>query len=144
MATFIAVTSSNEARLRRPNVAREILAGYFFDGEVEALIQDADGEATLAVCGYEWPGAWKLAEGSDEPDWEEDSGDGFEQFLLEIAPYLAEPLVVQAVGAEACRFPLVACEWIVRPGARRIETNGFSGAVENERHAAPRESAALV
>ena len=59
------------------------------------------------------------------PDYDEDPDDGFVQFLLDIAPCLAEPLTVQAVGAEKCRFPLSACEWHVRPDSTEVEVQGF-------------------
>ena len=31
------------------------------------------------------------------------------------------------VGAEKCRFPLVACEWRVEPGGAEVQYNGSKG-----------------
>ena len=79
--------------------------------------------------GYDWPGAWKVPDGVDRedfaPDYDEDPDDGFAQFLLDIAHCLAEPLTVQAVGSEKCRFPLSACEWHIRPGGTEVEVQAF-------------------
>ena len=60
-----------------------------------------------------------------EPDYDVDSLEVFEDFLKELAPFLIEPLTIQAIGAEKCRFPLCAREWHVRPGATEIEETSF-------------------
>jgi hypothetical protein len=128
MATFIATTASNGARLKDAEAARRVVDRYCWDGDVEVAIQ-TDRSAYLVVYGYDWPGCWKVPEGTEpdafEPDFDQDTYDGFEAFLLDIAPHLAEPLTIQAVGTEKCRFPLSACAWHVRPGATEIEITGF-------------------
>ena len=130
MATFVATTASNGARLKDPEAVREILDRYFWDGDVTASIQTTDGEESLVIYGYDRPGAWKIPDGVNqdefEPDYDLDPCDGLEDFLKEVAPYLAEPLTVHAAGAEKCRFPLSACEWHIRPGETTIEVNGFN------------------
>jgi len=137
MANFTAVTTSNSPRLSDPLQAKTILDHYYIDGEVEAWISQASPEAPecLVIYGYDWPGAWKIAEGIDpdefEPDDDEDPTDGFEQLLREVAPCLEEPLTVQAVGFTDCRFPLAACEWYVTPGAAEVEVNGFRHCHDN-------------
>jgi hypothetical protein len=40
---------------------------------------------------------------------------------------LEGPRVIQCVGAEKCRFPLVACEWRVEPGGAEVQYNGLKG-----------------
>ena len=131
MATFVATTASNDPVLGDVDAARRILDRYFFDGDFQAEIQeDGDnGGSYLSICGYDWPGAWKIPDGvakdGYEPDYELDPDEGFDEFLKEIAPFLAEPLTIQAIGTEKCRFPISACEWHVRPGATEIEVNGF-------------------
>jgi hypothetical protein len=131
MATFFATTVSNSPRLKDPVGARQVVARFFFDGALEVVVRDdaEDGETYLDVYGHDWPAAWKMPEGADrdefDPDYDLDSGEGFEQFLKEIAPYLAEPLTVQAIGAEKCFFPVSACEWHIRPDSELIETCGF-------------------
>jgi hypothetical protein len=131
MATFLATTASNGPRLSDPEAAGHVLARYRWDGDTKAAIErdGADGPPCLALHGDDWPGAWKLPDGMTperfEPDYDVDSYDGFEQFLRDIARCLAEPLTVQAVGFEGCRFPLAACEWHVRPGGTEVEVTGF-------------------
>ena len=131
MATFLATTASNGPRLRDPEAAQKVLEGYWWDGDVQALIEAdrSDGQAYLALYGYDWPEAWKITDGVGRedfaPDYDDDPDDGFAQFLLDIAPCLAEPLTVQAVGSEKCRFPLSACEWHVRPSGTEVEVRGF-------------------
>src|SRR5262249_50188469 len=111
MATFVATTASNNPRLNNAEGAQKILDRYFWDSDVEAVSRSdaADKPPYLAVYGGDWPAAWKIPDGVSreafEPNFDEDSGDGFEQFLLDIATYLAEPLTIQAVGTEKCRFP---------------------------------------
>lgn len=131
MACFIAVTSSNTALVSEPDQVGDILARYYLNGDLHATLcqDDQDGRMTLVIWGYDWPSAWKVPPDTNpdslEPDWDDDGDDGFEQLLKDIAPFLAESLIVQAIGAEACRFPLVACEWQVQPHAEQIEVNGF-------------------
>ena len=55
----------------------------------------------------------------------EDEGAGFEQLLKELAPYLIDPLTVQAVGHDECCFPFLAREWHIRPRSAEVEINGF-------------------
>jgi hypothetical protein len=122
MADFVAVTASNRPRLKDADTARALVNCYHFDNDLEAEIalEARDGQPRLSVAGYGWPGAWRVPDGVDPldftPDYDENSGDGFEDFLHEIAPCLAEPWTVQAVGHTKCRFQLSACAWHVRPG----------------------------
>jgi hypothetical protein len=131
MATFVATTTSNGAALRDVEAARKLLDRYYWYGDVQAEIvgDDAEGQSYLSVYGHDWPGAWWIPDGVDKdafvPDEDIDSGTGFEEFLAAIAPLLAEPLTIQAIGFENCRFPLSACEWHVKPGSTEVEVNGF-------------------
>jgi hypothetical protein len=136
MATFVATTASNDPALKDADAARSVLDRYLFDGEVQAEIHKdtENGQAYLEIAGYDWPGAWRIPEGvvkdEFEPDYDADPDDGFGNFLREIAPFLAEPLTIQAVGMQNCRFPLSACEWHIRPGATDIEVNCFRHPVD--------------
>jgi len=96
--------------------------------DVEARISyQGESQPCLVIYGYDWPRTWRIPEGIDptnfEPDYDQD--DGLEEFFKEVAPYLAEPLTIQAVGSEKCRFPLSACEWHILPGAGNVEINSF-------------------
>ena len=131
MANFIATTASNGAGLKDPDAVTKILERYCFDGDltVEIETSQSSGQPYLSIYGFEWPEAFKVPDGEiqDEfgPDFNVDSGEVFEDFLKEVAPFLNEPLTIQAIGAEKCRFPIGACEWHVLPSATEIEVNGF-------------------
>jgi hypothetical protein len=131
MATFVATTASNGPRLLDPEAARRVVERYHWDGDVTESIEhhQADAQSYLALYGYDWLGAWKIPDGVTpeefEPDYDVDPYDGFEAFLRDIATCLAEPLTVQAVGAEKCRFPLAACEWHIKPGGSEIQLTCF-------------------
>ena len=131
MATFVATTSSNGAGVTDPDAVQKILERYHFDGDLEARIETSrsDGNPYLSIWGYDWPGAFKVPDGVPpddfEPDYDVDSLEVFEDFLKEVAPFLAEPLTIQAIGAEKCRFPLCAREWHIRPRAVDIEQTSF-------------------
>jgi hypothetical protein len=130
MATFVATTASNGPRVTDPEAVNKVLERYFWDGEltVTCVKEEQTGHSHLEMYGFDWPSAWHIPEGIDpeefEPDYA-DSSDGFDDFLKEIAPLLAEPLTVHAVGSENCRYPLSACEWHVRPGDRTVRVNSF-------------------
>jgi hypothetical protein len=134
MADFLPTTACNSARIKDHQTVDRIIAGYYFNDHlnVGTSFDAENGMPHLFIYGYCWPDAWKLPEGQSPEDFDpyssdawDDSDDGFTKFLQEIAPYLLEPLTVQAVGAEKCRFPLAACEWHVRPGAKRLKIGGF-------------------
>lgn len=132
MATFVATTACNGPRVNDPEAAKKVLDRYLWESDVAAAIKNAgpDGHSYLELYGYDWPDAWKIPDGVDrskfEPDYDADPNDGFEEFLKELAPFLAEPLTVQAVGSEKCRFPLAACEWHIPPGAATVEVTCFN------------------
>lgn len=134
MPTFLATTGSNEAAVHDVSGLRRVLDRYFLVGDVRACLREVDGTPTLMICGFDWPAAWSMPAGADaddlDPDWDADGDEGFLQLLQDIAPYLTDALVVQAVGAEACRFPLAACQWRVQPGASEVEVNGFGAELE--------------
>lgn len=130
MADFIPITASNDPKLNDHEAVERIIADYFVDPEFNVgVCFDRDtGVPYLFMYGYVWPEAWKLGEGVPRDEFDpygndlyEDGADGFEQLLTDIAPYLAEALTVQAVGAERCRFPLAASEWHIDVGGTEVE-----------------------
>ena len=131
MATFMATTASNSPRLKDPESARKVLERYFWDGDIEVTIttDSSDGQPRLMLYGYDWPGAYKIPDNVSrdefEPDYNVEPYDGFQEFLRDIASHLVDPLTVQAVGSEKCRFPLSACEWHILPRGSKIEVNEF-------------------
>lgn len=130
MADFFA-TDCNRPRLQDARAVQAIIERHYFDWELEVGIEfdPTDDQQHLTIFGFGWPGAWEMpmdpVPNNWEPDFDGDGIDGFEGFLREVAPHLAEPLTVQAVGSFQCQFPLLACEWHVTPGATEIRINGF-------------------
>jgi hypothetical protein len=135
---FDAVTTSNRPRLREPSAARALLDQYPLAEDVRAWIEtDEDtGRQYLTICGDGWPRACRIVEGGDSSEavYEdvEEKGAGFEQLLKELAPCLADPLTVQAVGHDECCFPFAAREWHIRPGSAGVEINDFQHSWDGE------------
>ena len=134
MADFFPTTACNDPKINNHEAVEKILASYYTDPDFQVGVgfDEESGEPYLFAYGYVWPEAWKLPDGTKrevfdpcEEDRYEEGDDGFIQLLLEIAPYLAEPLTVQAIGSIKCRFPLAAGEWHLKPGGRKVRTNGF-------------------
>lgn len=138
MADFIATTASNDPKLTDHEAVERIIDGYYVDPDFSIGVDfDRDtGTPYLVMYGYVWPEAWKLEGVSREEfdpydnDLYERGEDDFEQFLKEIAPHLAEPLTIQAIGSTKCRFPLASCEWHIEPGSQEVEVGGFRHSYE--------------
>jgi hypothetical protein len=134
MAEFMAVTASNHPKLKDHAAVEKILDTYFVDSDCHTGVgfDEQTGVPYLFIYGFTWPEAWKIPENELRDafypyveECYEDGANGFIQLLREIALYLEEPLTVQAVGSERCRFPLSACEWHIQPGDGEVETNEF-------------------
>ena len=145
MATFEGRTASSGPGVRAENAdaVRAVLARYRLRCEgVEVGLapeeKSRDGQRVptgryrLYFHGYDTPDVWRPEEGRDPEgegfDWDEDgTADCLEELMLAVAPYLEGPWVIQCVGAEKCRFPMVASEWRVEPGGTEVQYNGFKG-----------------
>lgn len=131
MRGFGAVTTSNRPRLREPSAARAVLDQYPLEEDVRAWIEndEATGKQYLTICGDGWPRPCRMVEGVKSSQGvcgeADEVGADFEQLLNELAPYLADPLTVQAVGHDECCFPFTAREWHICPGSVEVEINGF-------------------
>ena len=127
MANFIAVTASSGARIKdgKRKELEAYLEKYSTDSEDGELAKIEDGEEpTLEIYGYGWFTVWEKftnEDGEEEIDFDTEKTN---EFSLGLAPFLAEPLVIQLVGNEKCRFPLAAWECKVHPDGR-VEENGF-------------------
>ena len=128
-----------------PRAVETIIARYWLDQEFNVGVgfNRDTGQPYLFCFGYVWPEAWKVPEGVSPADFYpfedevyEDGADGFTQLLQELAPHLAEPLTVQAVGSIKCQFPLSATEWHIEPNGTDVEINEFQ-------HSDPEPVAAL-
>jgi hypothetical protein len=136
MADFMAVTASNSARIKDHAAVEKIISRYYVDPDLNLGVgfDHETGEPYLFIYGYQWPEAWKLAEGMTHENFDpyteenyEIGADGFIELLKELAPHLIEPLIVQAVGSTRCFFPLSACEWHIKPGGKRVRLTEFRG-----------------
>jgi hypothetical protein len=134
MADFMATCASNDPKLKDHEAVEQIISRFYFDPNfnVGLNFDDKTGEPYLFIYGYRWPEAWKVPAGIAPDDFDpytedvyEEGNDGFIAFLRVIAPHLAEPLTVQAVGNIRCQFPLSACEWHVQPNATNVQVNEF-------------------
>lgn len=105
---------------------------FTWDEDIKAEIgTHSDGYVHLAVHGHGWPICWKIPEGNDPDDVVRDYGiNNLKEFLTEIAPFLAEPLTIQAIGAEKCRFRLSVAGWHIESGSREIEQTSFKCDIE--------------
>ena len=124
---FLVCHRVQPATARDPGPVPRIIAKYWFDFDCAVQIEmDSLGQSRLTIDGDGWPAAWPLPWGisAEEyyPEYPTLGQEEFEDFLLEVAAYLAEPLVVQAIGTVNGRFPLSACEWRVTPGYGRRQT----------------------
>lgn len=124
MATLQTTTASNWPAIDSASVAEMevIIDEYAFVGNWEdltvAVRESTDDDSRLALYGYAAFEASKpiLDENEDPIDWEH----GYtEEFLERLAPHLEEPLVVETIGHEKCRFPLIV---VVESETVRIET----------------------
>lgn len=116
MADFIGTTSSNDAKIKKGK--EKELQAYIDEneyGDATPVIENG----TISVYGYDW--VTPYARGSDGSA--EDAIDEV-SFFKGLAPFIAEPLTVQMIGATKCRFPLSAWEIKVWPSGK-VQTNGF-------------------
>ncbi len=128
--------TSNTAKVSDLDAVYAVLREYETDCDILSR-RDEDGRGgVIRIHGEEtWPRAVKrdeLPPPNDTNDgddaWLEvmfDKGDqGFLDLLLALAPHLTVPLVVQAVMLDGVDF-LGAKEWILRPGAKEVETKAI-------------------
>ena len=131
MPNFWFAVACNKPRLCDRAQVLQIIARYWFDFDCEVAIkQDSDGQACLAIDGDGWPAAWLLPPDTSAeeyyPDYPTLGQEEFAAFLIEIAPFLMEHLIVQAIGTVNGRFPLSACEWRVAPGSNTVAKFEFT------------------
>ena len=137
MNNFWYVTASNQPCLRDPTRVQQIIAKYWFDFDCNVEVEpDSAGRQRLSMQGDGWPAAWLLpADTSSEEYYPDHVTPGQEEFaacLAEIAPFLMETLVVQAIGSSDGQFPLSACEWQVSPGSTAVAKIEFTSFAESE------------
>jgi hypothetical protein len=137
MATLQATTASNHPTVDPDAVEtiEAIIDDYDFYGNFDSLTigvvepDQEDAEPYLELYGYAAFEATKpiLDEDGSVVDREYHCT---EEFLERLAPYLAEQVVVETVGFEKCRFPLLAGQWAAWPDGT-VTYNSFDHAPEN-------------
>lgn len=108
MATLRAVTTSDPVPVTDEEGVTTLLEEYEFS--VTAEVTD-DGHISIAG-----PRTFRVWNG--DPASPETTPDHQREFLYRLSQFLPEraEFVVQAVGAEKCRYPAYAVEWVTRPG----------------------------
>lgn len=120
MATLQASSASNWPRIDPDavEVVEAVIEDYDFVGNWEdltvAVEESVDGEPYLAVYGYATFEASKPITGQNGSVVDREN-DCTEEFLKRLALHLKDPLIVETVGFEKCRFPLLASQWAVWP-----------------------------
>ena len=120
MATLQTTTASNWPTIPSAAVAEveAIIDEYAFVGNWEdltvAVRESEDDDSRLALYGY---AAFEASKPILDDDGEPvDREHGYtEEFLERLAPHLEEPLVVETIGHEKCRFPLIGGQWTAWP-----------------------------
>lgn len=120
MATLQCTTSSTWSRVD-PNAKEQIEAiadEYGFWGAHDELnidvTENSDGDTIISIHGDASFEPSKPIHDEDGSVVDREHGYA-EEFLKRIAPYLQEQLVIETVGHEKCRFPLLAGQWSVWP-----------------------------
>jgi hypothetical protein len=121
MATLQATTTSDPAQLDPDSIdtVEDIVGDYDFVGihaDLTVDVSESDGETapTLSIHGHATFEATKPIRDDDGTVVDREHGQT-EEFLERLAPHLQEPFVVETVGHEKCRFPLLASQWTVWP-----------------------------
>ena len=120
MATIQQTTTSSNSRVDPAEIDRieALVEKYDFQGANGGLTvgvrDNDDGEPVITIYGGTGFDVTKPIREEDGSIVDREYGHT-EDFLKEVAPALEEKLVVQYVGHEKCRFPVVAGQWTVWP-----------------------------
>lgn len=118
MATLALYTASNRPRVSSREFLEKVIDRYQFRGyttelTVEVVSQDEHDE--LVIHGRTGFAAYPDENVNNSDDLADPEKEDTERFLKEIAPFLEEKLVVQTVGHEKLRFPLLGSQYAVWP-----------------------------
>lgn len=123
MANYYATTVSRGGKLKKDfdiKKLEEIMSKYFFgDGEGDLCVAVRD--SVLEV----WGESLTYAYHKEDEDRDEEV---FHEFLEEICPFLAEPLIVSEVGNEKCRY-VEAYAYIAFPSGKVVSVS-LNGTVD--------------
>jgi hypothetical protein len=153
MSVYVVRVGMNRPTVHAPESVQGILEQYDVRPELQVVTGDKAGTGVLAfkenkpdwvdwpsaVRGDELPYLEDEAVYKDEDDeqraWneayellhEERGQEGLTNLLLELAPYLGSPLVIQAATWGSYGDFSKAREWTVQPGAKEIEVKEIVG-----------------
>jgi len=140
MANYYGTTASNGGKIKK-GMEKELQAyldlwGFTGDGDMHTEIRGG----FLHVYGYEdfdprlliTKEQAEANEDYEEGEFNDDADSDPEAFLEGLAPFLEVQgedkaqnlIVIHTVGGEKCRFPLGACEMVLRPDGF-VESNSF-------------------
>jgi hypothetical protein len=135
MSEFTVVVTSNSPKLKDRGAVDKVIARFAVDRELNfgTRVHRDSSQPYLVFWGFEWPEAWPLPAGTAAADFDPyqdenvyaQGADGFKELLRQLAPFLENPLIIQAIGNTGSLFPLSACEWRIEPGASRVEITEF-------------------
>jgi hypothetical protein len=126
MANFLGITASNGAEIKVEKILEleKYLSTFATSGEDGDMVHIEDTPSKIYVYGYDWFQAHRYVEGSVSEEIDFDT-EVTEEFLIGLAQFLKEPLIVQCVGHEKCRFPLSAWQYKISPDGE-LEQNGLN------------------
>lgn len=124
MANFLCITASNRVEVKRASLKalKEYLSTFVTSGESGDMVHLED--TFLEIYGYD---CFQVQKWSEDETLElgDSERDVTAEFLIGLAKFLKQPLVVQCIGHEKCRFPLAAWEYKVHPDGK-LEQNGLT------------------
>jgi hypothetical protein len=123
VANFLGVTASNGAEVKEDKIQelKEYLSAFATSGEEGEMVQIEEKPPKIFIYGYGWFSVYKMEEDDVIPNYDEEVT---EEFLIGLARFLKEPLVIQCIGYTKCRFPLSAWECKIHPDGK-LEQGGF-------------------
>jgi hypothetical protein len=105
MGYLAGTTASSGARIKegKEREVEKLMDKYDFSSDLNCQIDNGN----IAIWGDAWPYLQLESEKDNECTGYDDH---FEEFLEELVPFLAEDLIIHAIGAEGYVFPLEAME----------------------------------
>lgn len=117
MADFMGITSCNGAKIpvnKRVGLSEYIRQFNFGGGDLTVGLDVGD---TFHFYGYEWPYIRLIEDEDNGIDSTDEFFEGLKQFVGK------QPIKIQMIGYEKCRWPLSAMEVVITK--KKVTYNGF-------------------
>jgi hypothetical protein len=126
MANFLGITASNGAEVKEDKIQelKMYISTFATSGEDWDMVQIEETPPKIYIYGYDWFQAHRYVEGGVNGEIDFDT-EVTEEFLIGLAEFLKEPLIVQCIGHEKCRYPLAAWQYKIHPNGK-LEHNDFN------------------